>query len=111
MALTNMQLSTEEAKTEDGAPDAAENGPRYPYGLCLYLDKDSMEKLGITDLPEVGASISIIARADVTSISARKSQGGEDSKSIDLQITDLSIGGAGPDLMTKSAKMLYGDGK
>lgn len=45
MALVNMKMSREEAK-EYNTIDSPDNGPQYPYGLCIDLNDDSLEKLG-----------------------------------------------------------------
>lgn len=68
--------------------------PDFPWGLCLHLDKDELEKLGITELPKVGTKITLAAKVTVTRVSqsASTDRGGEDQKSIDLQITDMALG-------------------
>ena len=59
MQLVSMQLTEAEAKEESGiAPATSESDlPRYPYGLCLDLDDEALQKLGITDMPAVGSTM------------------------------------------------------
>lgn len=71
--------------------------PDYPWGTCIHLDYDELEKLGIKKLPEVDTVLTLTARVVVTrrsesSASPAYNMGGEDeSKSIDLQITDAKL--------------------
>lgn len=92
MALVNMKMSSDEAKeyTEGGA--IASDSPEYPYGLCIRLDDDALEKLGMTALPAIGTEMMVMAKVIVKSTSAYSRQGGEDHKDVELQITDLEIG-------------------
>lgn len=87
MAMVNMQMSTEEAKEQ--APSLAD-APKYPYGLTLCLNDDSLKKLGM-GAPAVGAEMRVIARAKVTSVSAREEQDGGMCRNVDLQITDMEV--------------------
>lgn len=94
MALKSLALTPAEAKdTYLGcAPcDAGEdNGPKYPWGTELNLEDDSLKKLGIEKLPEVGEVVNIMAQAKVTRVSASESQSGA-RRSLALQITDMAV--------------------
>lgn len=62
--------------------------PSYPYGLCITLCKDEMEKLGINAADyKIGDKISLDAIAKVTSIT-QDEQGWD---RVELQITDLGL--------------------
>lgn len=65
--------------------------PRYPYGLCLHLGKDELEKLGMTQLPDVGAKMNVMAMGYVKSTSAYETQDDGKSMSVEIQITDLEL--------------------
>lgn len=83
--------------------------PEYPYGLSIYLDNDSLKKLGKTAADfSVGEDLSIVATVKVKSISSNQGHSGN-KDSVDLQITDLeftdSSGGADDD---RRAESLYG---
>ena len=54
MAMVNMKMSATEAKEYGGEATMASDAPEYPYGLCIRLDDDALEKLGITALPAIG---------------------------------------------------------
>jgi hypothetical protein len=82
--------------------------PLYPYGLCITLDKEQLDKLGITALPKVGSTMMVHAMAYVKSTSAYETQGGKDM-SIQLQITDMKIDEE--DRSIDRAEAMYGKDK
>jgi hypothetical protein len=65
--------------------------PLYPYGLCISLTHEDLEKLNLSDDCEVGDMIHLMAMAEVTSVSKNKSVNGGDSCRIELQITHLAL--------------------
>lgn len=97
MKLTSLKLSPKEAKEDMGVPTAAgsmkDKGPRYPYGMELRLDTETLDKLGL-DLSKfkVGESCSLEAKGIVIRISESQMQGGKDSRNLEIQITDIGIG-------------------
>lgn len=109
--MPNLALSPDEAEKEYGDCCASPDGdslPKYPYGLTLYLDDDTLKKLGITDLPKVGASMPATITVMVTGTSQRATQSSKDGETmrtcVDLQITDMDI-----TMPSKSAAdVLYG---
>lgn len=86
--MINMKSKTE---GESSVEIAEYKEPEYPYGLCLHLGMDELEKLGMSQLPEVGAVMMISAKAFVKSTSAYETQGDGKSMSVDLQITDMEV--------------------
>ena len=105
MPLKNMKLTPKEAKSEAGIEKF--QAPRYPYGLSISLDEEALEKLGMSELPDIGDSKMLVAFVDVTDKHESDSANGKKRKSIRLQITDMSIEDkVKPDKL----KMLYGDG-
>lgn len=92
MALVNMKMSADEAKEYNSPEVSMGDAPQYPYGLCIRLDDDALEKLGMTALPAIGTEMMVMAKVVVKSTSAYSRQGGEDHKDVELQITDLEIG-------------------
>ena len=94
MAMVNLALTAQEAKDTYGSPSpAVEDAPKYPYGLCIYLNEATLEKLGLSEMPAVGSVIDIVSKAKVTAISEREQQDGDTERTLDLQITDLDMGG------------------
>ncbi len=63
MPLTNMKMTPKEAGTMLCCESASDNTPEYPYGLCINLNTEALERLGIDTLPAVGSVVEITARA------------------------------------------------
>lgn len=102
--MKSMALTADEAKEYSNPVQAPGDGPKYPYGLCLCLDNDTLEKLGITSLPDVGQVMEIKALATVTSVGMNQEQDGDKRQRADLQITDLELSKSTGDL----AERMYG---
>ncbi|EPL6453040.1 capsid staple protein [Providencia hangzhouensis] len=101
MKMVNLKTSTE---TFENANGVKETRDEYPYGLTLYLDNETLEKLGVS-IPDVGESIELSGIAKVKSKSTNEREG-KKSMSVDLQITDLALGSGD----TKSAADVLFDG-
>lgn len=89
MELKSMKLSEEEMM-KNGAPMACCDKQEYPYGLRIHLCHESLEKLGIKSLPEMGKEVMVSAIAYVCSKNEYE-HGEEVSKEMGLQITAMSI--------------------
>lgn len=92
--MINMAMTAEEAKEQYGGPCAVPADPelpKYPYGLELSLNDETMKKLGITELPDVNYVMKITAFVTVTNIGSSQSQGGEPEQRMSLQITDMQL--------------------
>jgi len=91
MALTDMKRDAADMESEDDAMPADDEG-QYPYGLNICLDKDELDKVGITKLPAIGAEFTGSFVAQVTRISQSADMSGSDeSMSMSLQITMLDL--------------------
>ncbi|WP_254227754.1 capsid staple protein [Burkholderia gladioli] len=103
-----MKLTPAEAKQESGAVPMDADQPAYPYGLTICLDDESLAKLGITTLPDVGTAFTLAARVEVCSTSQYQNQDGAD-RNLSLQITDMELS-APPSNQTpeQAAAKLYG---
>lgn len=94
----------------DESSDCCAPSNTYGYGLCIRLNEEQCEALGITTPPAAGATVGIQAVAFVRSATQSVEDDGDDKGPdvyLELQITDLglSIGQAQSD----TASMLYGD--
>lgn len=107
MPMINMKSKPE---TEEMPGQIEIDEPRYPYGLCIRLGKDELEKLGITALPKVGGEMMISARAYVKGVSSYETQGAGAETSVELQITDMEIGQTEKATNEDRATALYGAG-
>jgi len=99
MALTPAEKKEETAEYKPQAPD-------YPWGLSLDLNDDSLEKLGIATLPQMGESFTMMAKVSVKSVSS-STYNGKTNRSCCLQITEMALG---TDLEpSAAADKLYGN--
>lgn len=103
--MKSMKMSAEERK--NGGPEtAAVPKEDYPYGLRVRLNSDSIEKVGMTELPKVGTKMVMLARVEVVSTGQYQTDSGKD-QNMELQITHLDFGPDDEEGETKSDK-LYG---
>lgn len=110
--LVNMKIDPAKEKEKYAAKESTlVEQPRYPYGLCLHLDDEVMQRLGLKELPKVGKPIMVHAIADVTGVSENEytTEGGKAEKraSVTIQITDLAL--TKPEDIPDTAKVLYQD--
>ena len=109
MAMMNMMKSADRKEMYE---QKEYDEPKYPYGLCLSLCEDSMEKLGITVLPEIGSEMMIKAKVYVKSTRAYETMEDGEDKGMELQITDMEIMPAEGQVNNEQrASMLYGGGE
>jgi hypothetical protein len=88
--LISVKMTKQEVKDRYAPATAASDAPLYPYGLTLRLDNDTLDKLKVRSLPEVGESMLVLARVNVTSVSSSESDSGK-NRTCELQITDLAL--------------------
>lgn len=106
-SLINMENTPQEAQAQVGLTPAAD-APKYPWGLEINLNDDTLSKLGVKALPAVGTEVTIIAKACVSSTSERSTETDGSCASMSLQITDMQVDGLDVDLFGRAAEMLYG---
>lgn len=91
MAKTPEQVNKEvDMNKPPTATAIAENTPRYPWGLCLSIENEQLDKLDLDGDCEVGDVIHLCCMAKVTSVSCRETEGKEDRR-IELQVTDIAV--------------------
>lgn len=89
LPLTDMRMTPSEAA--DCFCPSPKDAPLYPYGLCISLCQDELDKLGIDyDDVCVGDIVHIHALGMITSKSCSERQDGEPSERIEIQITHLA---------------------
>lgn len=96
-----MEDSEDEKDSEESCCSEMEE-PDYPYGTCITLCEDEIQKLGIKTLPAAGKPAMIEAMALVKSVSETTS-GGETKRMIEFQITDIAVSMTG----SSPASVLY----
>lgn len=89
--MVSMERTPEDKEeiAEEAMPGPA-NVPDVPYGLCLCLTEQELEKLDLDDECEVGDMIHLFAMARVTSISKNDTGTGTKCR-IELAVTDLAV--------------------
>lgn len=85
-------ISMKTSKKDNEVASDSMDAPEYPYGLRIVLDNEILEKLGITALPEVGERMHLVAHVTVRSVSEYEHQGEGLLRSVELQITDMTVG-------------------
>lgn len=92
--MVSMKRDPQSTREERAAPMET-MAPDYPWGLCLNLEAEELDKLGITKLPEVGSEMELCVRVKVTRVAQSAStdtRGKKDeSRSVGLQVTDIEI--------------------
>ena len=107
MEMKSMKISAEEKK-KYAEPTIASEQQQYPYGLSISLDQDVLDKLGMSKLPDVGDKMMLHAKVEICSVSQSESQGGGKNSHVQMQITDMAIGGASDDKKEDASQALYG---
>jgi hypothetical protein len=98
-------MAYSKAEMKEEAKEYATSGKPspYPWGLCIRLESEELEKLGITDLPGVGDEFHILAVAKVTGCNQSAREGQDEETSVALQITMMQV------LLRESAAMEKGE--
>jgi hypothetical protein len=89
--LVDMKYSkaelADEAKEGQVGPGGEPNP--YPWGLAITLEDEELQKLGITDLPDVGDEVNFTAVAKVTSVNQSLNRDDPECR-VGLQITMMA---------------------
>lgn len=78
----------------------------YPYGLCVDLSEESIEKLGIDKLPDVDTAYTLTAKVTVSNVGDRKNADGR-YRNMSLQIEAMALSDAPADEGKSDADKLY----
>jgi hypothetical protein len=89
--MKSMKLTKSESTDEAMPVEANHDAPAYPYGLRLELNDESMKKLGLEELPEVGETMMLTAKVVVERVSQNDTKDGGKRQDMSLQITDMEI--------------------
>ena len=93
MAMIDTAITPEEAKAHSMpcAVGGEGNLPKYPYGLTLCLNSETLKKLGMATPPAVGSKLSLHAMVEVVAARQDKEQDGDVCASTDLQVTAMEL--------------------
>ncbi len=88
MPLISMARTQKERKLDKAQPVG--ESPKFPYGLSISLDDESLDKLGIKNLPKVGDFVRLDAVGRIESIS-QSSHTNSTNRSVSIQIEKLAV--------------------
>lgn len=89
--MVSMKRSSEDKRKDQGENSPIEAiAPDYPYGLCIHLDTDELDKLGIKEFPPIGESLMFHVQVKVTR-QGEDANGRETERFMDMQITDMAL--------------------
>lgn len=98
-----INMARKEGDADESYPTPEQS--KYPYGLCIHLDDDTLQKLGITTPPAVGSSMLLQAQVMIIGANSEVMNDGEVEGRMTLQITDMELSAP-----AKSASnVLWGD--
>lgn len=110
MEMKSMEISKEEMQKKmeemQVAPMDGSEGPKYPWGLKVCLDTESIAKLGLSQLPDVGTKMKLMATVEVCEVGAYQKQDGKEEKRLELQITEMGLGSGEEEV--SAADKIYG---
>lgn len=94
MKLTDMKRSKKERKESGINACKPYEGDAYGYGLCINLDKDALEKLGLKPSSfDVGDRVRITATGSIKALRQDKSNS-YNSSNVEIQIEKLAVANA-----------------
>lgn len=88
--MINLQISDSEKK-EQSQTSILYDTASYPYGMKLHVDPETYKKLGLSEVPDLGEKMIIIAHVEVSSLSKAPGKGDEVMVDMCLQVTDIDI--------------------
>lgn len=91
MTMISMRLTDQDKKDQAAKETLVSERARYPYGLRINLDPESVKRLGMEDMPEVGKKMVMLAKVEVVNISKENERDDQEEYSMGLQITDLAF--------------------
>ena len=84
-------VSMKRTKKDKTNTDHAIDESKFPYGLSISLDDESLSKLGIKTLPPVGEAMIVVGIGKVESVSERSDQR-RSSRNVTIQLEELEVG-------------------
>lgn len=109
--LTSLARTKAERKGgPSGEINAVSQRDKFPWGLSLTLEKESLEKLGreVGDF-QVGATVDLVCKARVTRVSSSEGEDGADA-TVGLQIESMALR-TGKDKERTAFGKVFGDEK
>jgi hypothetical protein len=89
--MADVGMAHMERKPKKGEEGMISGGSPYPYGLRVHVDHEGLKKLNMGEIPQVGHSVEMRAKAQVMGVHMEEGEGGEQRQRLELQITHLGI--------------------
>ena len=90
-AMVDMKRTpAEKTKEADQMIPTPASRPDYPWGLCISLTQEELDKLDLDDEVEVGDMVHLHAMAKVTSVSKTDNEATGPCCRVELQITHIA---------------------
>lgn len=107
--FVDMAKTPAELEEEKSQGPVASHYPQniYPYGLCICLDEESLEKLNLSSDPDVGDMVHLQAIGKVTSASKNETTEGVRQR-VEIQLTHIALSDDHEDEEPAPRKMDYG---
>lgn len=88
--LVSMKRTKKDRKKHN-SEHAIGDESKFPFGLSISLDDESLEKLGIKTLPKVGEAMIVAGVGKVESVSER-STARNSSRNVTIQLERMEVG-------------------
>ena len=98
--LARSTSEKKEAANQFAISNKPSDQPDYPYGLTLRFESDTLDKLGVKELPTPGEPMQLSVKANVVSVRSSKDEKGPERRVVELQVTHAEIVKSG-DLCTR----------
>ncbi|MCA8018087.1 capsid staple protein [Burkholderia metallica] len=66
-------------------------GSKYPHGLRVHVDHEGLKKLDMDELPQVGHSVEMRAKAQVMGVHMEEGEDGQPRHRLEMQITHMGL--------------------
>ena len=101
LAYTKADLAEEKLEDQPGGSQS-----KYPWGLNITLDDETLAKLGIdVNVVKSGQTMDAHITLKVTGTSTSMMASGDNEACVNCTITDMDLGGNGPSDADRAAKM------
>ena len=103
-----IDLAYTKAEAKEYAVGPSGGASKYPWGMCIRLEKTELDKLGIKELPGVGDEFHMVIIAKVTQVMQQSGPDEDDHKNVALQITMAKVMGHESASEEKAEEKKYG---
>lgn len=88
--FVNLAKTPEQIEESHSSPVSDYAVPIYPYGTCICLETEQLDRLQLAEDPEVGDLIHFQAIGRVTSAGSNETDKGV-KRRVEIQVTDIAL--------------------